>query len=196
MTAFNVVRFRVKPGRDQEFLDAHKKVQANWAGLLHANMIKTGERTYCNHRRVVGHERARERADTDDRDARFPSGHAGGFGGRPRRHRSGVRFGGAGAQVAANVGQIESPRHGSCRTVGDHDRESTILRPRTWKVAPQAREPLVPFPNPLRNLVLGAKMQQALRASTLSPNRGRSGSHHQSRRTSRFRVLRDYGEGR
>ena len=24
MTAFNAVRFRVKPGRDQEFLDAHK----------------------------------------------------------------------------------------------------------------------------------------------------------------------------
>jgi hypothetical protein len=47
MTAFNVVRFRVKPGRDQEFLDGHKKVQANWAGLLHANMVKTGERTYC-----------------------------------------------------------------------------------------------------------------------------------------------------
>jgi len=47
MTAFNAVRFRVKPGRDQEFLDAHKKVQANWAGLLHVNMIKTGERTYC-----------------------------------------------------------------------------------------------------------------------------------------------------
>jgi Antibiotic biosynthesis monooxygenase len=47
MTAFNVVRFRVKSGRDQEFLDAHKKVQANWTGLLHANMIKTGERTYC-----------------------------------------------------------------------------------------------------------------------------------------------------
>jgi quinol monooxygenase YgiN len=47
MTAFNAVRFRVRPGRDQEFLDAHKKVQANWAGLLHVNMIKTGERTYC-----------------------------------------------------------------------------------------------------------------------------------------------------
>jgi len=47
MTAFNVVRFRVKPGREQEFLDAHKKVQANWPGLVHANMIKTGERTYC-----------------------------------------------------------------------------------------------------------------------------------------------------
>ena len=47
MSAFNAVRFRVKPGRDQDFLDAHKKVQANWPGLLHANMIKTGERTYC-----------------------------------------------------------------------------------------------------------------------------------------------------
>ena len=47
MTAFNAVRFRVKPGRDQEFLDAHKTALANWPGLRHANMIKTGERTYC-----------------------------------------------------------------------------------------------------------------------------------------------------
>ncbi len=47
MTAFNAVRFRVKPGRDQDFLDAHKKVQANWPGLRHANVMKTGDRTYC-----------------------------------------------------------------------------------------------------------------------------------------------------
>src|SRR6476659_835930 len=47
MTAFNAVRFRVKPGREQEFLDAHKKVAANWPGPQHVNMIKTGERTYC-----------------------------------------------------------------------------------------------------------------------------------------------------
>ena len=47
MTAFNAVRFKVKAGREQEFLDAHKKVQVNWPGLKHANMIKTGERTYC-----------------------------------------------------------------------------------------------------------------------------------------------------
>jgi hypothetical protein len=47
MTAFNAVRFRVKPGREREFLDAHKKVAANWPGLQHVNMIKTGERTYC-----------------------------------------------------------------------------------------------------------------------------------------------------
>ena len=47
MTAFNVVRFRVKPGRDQEFLDAHRSVDTNWPGLKKVNMIKTGDQTYC-----------------------------------------------------------------------------------------------------------------------------------------------------
>ena len=47
MTAFNTVRFRVKPGRDQEFLDAHKTIGATWVGLVHANIIKTGDRAYC-----------------------------------------------------------------------------------------------------------------------------------------------------
>lgn len=47
MTAFNAVRFRVKPGRDQEFLDAHKTVGSSWPGLVHANIIKTGDQTYC-----------------------------------------------------------------------------------------------------------------------------------------------------
>lgn len=47
MTAFNAVRFRVNPGREQEFLDAHKKVEAAWPGLKHANIIKMGECTFC-----------------------------------------------------------------------------------------------------------------------------------------------------
>jgi hypothetical protein len=47
MAAFNAVRFRVKPGRDQEFLDAHKNVHLDWRGLKHANIIKTGDHTYC-----------------------------------------------------------------------------------------------------------------------------------------------------
>jgi hypothetical protein len=47
MTAFNTVRFRVKPGREQDFLDAHKSAGAQWPGLRHANMIKTGDRAYC-----------------------------------------------------------------------------------------------------------------------------------------------------
>ena len=33
MTAFNAVRFRVKAGRDHEFLDAHKKMASDWPGL-------------------------------------------------------------------------------------------------------------------------------------------------------------------
>lgn len=47
MAAFNAVRFRVKPGREQEFLDAHKKMVRDWPGLKRVNMIKTGERNYC-----------------------------------------------------------------------------------------------------------------------------------------------------
>jgi hypothetical protein len=47
MTAFNAVRFRVKPGREQEFLDAHRKRVSDWPGLKHVNLIKTGERSYC-----------------------------------------------------------------------------------------------------------------------------------------------------
>lgn len=47
MPAFNTVRFSVKPGRDQQFLDAHKNIGATWLGLVHANIIKTGDRTYC-----------------------------------------------------------------------------------------------------------------------------------------------------
>lgn len=47
MTAFNAVRFRVKPGRDADFLDAHQKAQRDWPGIVHANIIKTGEDAYC-----------------------------------------------------------------------------------------------------------------------------------------------------
>ena len=47
MTAFNTVRFKVKPGREQEFLDAHAAVDRNWAGLRHASIIDTGDRTYA-----------------------------------------------------------------------------------------------------------------------------------------------------
>lgn len=47
MPAFNTVRFSVKPGREQQFLDAHKNIGDTWAGLVHANIIKTGDRSYC-----------------------------------------------------------------------------------------------------------------------------------------------------
>ena len=47
MTAFNAVRFRVKPGRDEDFLAAHRKAEANWPGLQSAQIVKTGDRSYC-----------------------------------------------------------------------------------------------------------------------------------------------------
>jgi hypothetical protein len=47
MTAFNIVRFRVKPGREQEFVEAHKKLPTDMRGLRRASLVKTGERTFC-----------------------------------------------------------------------------------------------------------------------------------------------------
>lgn len=47
MTAFSVVRFRVKEGREAEFLDAHRGGKANWPGLANGHIAKTGERSYC-----------------------------------------------------------------------------------------------------------------------------------------------------
>ena len=47
MTAFNVVRFRVKPGRDEDFLDAHRRRKLEWSGMRRVTIIKTGERSYC-----------------------------------------------------------------------------------------------------------------------------------------------------
>jgi hypothetical protein len=47
MPAFNIVRFRVKPGQDARFLDAHRAGKANWPGLQRGTMIKTGDQNYC-----------------------------------------------------------------------------------------------------------------------------------------------------
>jgi hypothetical protein len=47
MSAFNVVRFKVKPGCDAEFVSAHDNVGSAWPGLRRAHLVKTGEQTYC-----------------------------------------------------------------------------------------------------------------------------------------------------
>ena len=47
MVAFNVVRFKVKAGMEDAFLDAHRSIGESWAGLRHANIIKAGEGRYC-----------------------------------------------------------------------------------------------------------------------------------------------------
>jgi len=47
MTAFNVVRFRVKPGREADFIAAHRNAHQDFSGFKRFSMIKTGERAYC-----------------------------------------------------------------------------------------------------------------------------------------------------
>ena len=45
--AFNAVRFHVKPGQNDAFLAAHQRVERNWPGMRRANIIQTGEQTFC-----------------------------------------------------------------------------------------------------------------------------------------------------
>jgi hypothetical protein len=47
MTAFNIVRFRVKPGREEAFLEAHRKADPTFKGFLRGALVKTGDRAYC-----------------------------------------------------------------------------------------------------------------------------------------------------
>ena len=47
MTAINVVRFRVKPGSEQRFIDAHRTLRPNFKGFLGGNLVKTGDQTFC-----------------------------------------------------------------------------------------------------------------------------------------------------
>jgi hypothetical protein len=47
MTAFNVVRFRVKPGFEQQFIDHHRAARPGFKGALAASLIRTGDQTFC-----------------------------------------------------------------------------------------------------------------------------------------------------
>ena len=47
MTAYNVVRFKVKPGQEPKFLDAHRHLAREFPGLRGGGLIKTGDRSYC-----------------------------------------------------------------------------------------------------------------------------------------------------
>lgn len=47
MTAFTIVRFRVKPGRDDAFIEAHRRADPTYKGFKRGSLVKTGERSYC-----------------------------------------------------------------------------------------------------------------------------------------------------
>ena len=47
MTAYNVVRFRVKPGNEEAFIEAHRRMQPTLKGFVAGNLIRTGDQTFC-----------------------------------------------------------------------------------------------------------------------------------------------------
>lgn len=47
MTAFNIVRFRVQPGQQEYFIEAHRKARTNFKGFRGGVLVKTGEQTFC-----------------------------------------------------------------------------------------------------------------------------------------------------
>ena len=46
MTAYNIVRFKVKPGQEKAFEDAHR-IDPGFGGSKGGALVKTGDRTYC-----------------------------------------------------------------------------------------------------------------------------------------------------
>lgn len=47
MQVCNVVRFKVRAGKEAAFLDAHRDGKAKWPGLARGFIIQTGEQTFC-----------------------------------------------------------------------------------------------------------------------------------------------------
>lgn len=46
MTAYNVVRFKVKAGHEKAFVEFHKTA-AKLPGMLEGALVQTGDRNYC-----------------------------------------------------------------------------------------------------------------------------------------------------
>ena len=46
MAAFNIVRFRVKPGMDEVFLEAYRNGRAEWPGLKRGVIVRPEGRSY------------------------------------------------------------------------------------------------------------------------------------------------------
>ena len=47
MTAFNAVRFRVKPGMQEQFIAAHRAIDERFPGARRVSLFKTGDQTFC-----------------------------------------------------------------------------------------------------------------------------------------------------
>ena len=46
MRAYNVVRFKIKPGQEERFIEAHR-FDPDFKGFKGGALVKTGDRAYC-----------------------------------------------------------------------------------------------------------------------------------------------------
>ena len=112
MTAFNIVRFRVKPGHQQHFIAAHRAARPDFKGFRGGALVRTGEQTFCiigewaNFKKLA--EARPQMIGMLDTLPRRPRGSRR----RPRPHRSGVRRGG---------GQAAGEQAGEERRQGKED---------------------------------------------------------------------------
>jgi len=47
MTAFNIVRVRVKPGHQEQFIAKHRGINPGFKGFRGGSLVRTGENTFC-----------------------------------------------------------------------------------------------------------------------------------------------------
>ena len=47
MTAFNVVRFKVKPGNAEAFIEAHRNMRPTLKGFISGSLVRTGDQTFA-----------------------------------------------------------------------------------------------------------------------------------------------------
>jgi quinol monooxygenase YgiN len=47
MAAINIVRFRVRPGSEQQFIEEHQRLRPEFEGFLGGSLVRTGDNTFC-----------------------------------------------------------------------------------------------------------------------------------------------------
>jgi hypothetical protein len=91
MPAFNIVRFRVKPGQAEDFIEAYRKLQhLLFRGFTGGWLVKTGDDTFCMVGQWKVFQNIVNRAARDDQDARPDARDARGPRRRSGRHRSSI----------------------------------------------------------------------------------------------------------
>jgi len=47
MAAFNIVRFKVKPGYEDQLIEVHRNAEAEFPGMRRAALVKAGDGIFC-----------------------------------------------------------------------------------------------------------------------------------------------------